>query len=403
MRILIISQYHPPEMGAAATRWSDYARILADLGHEVFVISEVPNYPSGTIPKDYIGGNHFKFTRDSQDKYCLLHVPVWTNPRRNTIQRMGFFLSFMFSASYAALKIRRFDRVIISSPPLFVGIVGILMKWIKRNQVVLDLRDLWPESAVILGELNNGVAIYLGKKLEVLVYRTVDKFLFAVPGFKSHLEKFQTRPSSQSYPLMNGVDQKYFIETGKTSSRREIEPFTVLYAGNFGLAQNLEIIINAAKELRQVPIRFLLIGDGARRSDLEDQIKSSQLTNIELRPSVARDALIGIMRSAHIGIVPLIDSPLFLNAIPSKLLEYMACGLPCIVSIRGEVEELVARSGGGVCIEPENYTALAETISDLFHNSQKREKMGKSGRLYVGKFLIKQNLLMATLGLIENY
>lgn len=402
MRILIVSQYHPPEMGAAATRWSDYARILADLGHEVFVISEVPNYPSGTIPRDYIGGNHFKLTRDAQDKYCLLHVPVWTNPRQNTIQRMGFFLSFMFSASYAALKIRRFDQVIISSPPLFIGVVGLLLKWVKRNQVVLDLRDLWPESAVILGELNNSVAIYLGKNLESLVYRTVDKFLFAVPGFKSHLEKFKLRSNSQSFPLMNGIDQKFFIEAGSLLPIRETADFTVLYAGNFGLAQNLEIIINAAKELRHEPIRFLLIGDGARRFDLEDQIKSSHLTNVELRAPVTRDELIVILRSAHIGVVPLINSPLFLNAIPSKLLEYMACELPCIVSIRGEVEELVAQSGGGICIEPEDHQALAQHILELFRNPPKREGMGHNGRQYVGEHLVKQNLLHYAIELIEN-
>lgn len=402
MRILIISQYHPPEMGAAATRWSDYARILADLGHEVFVISEVPNYPSGTIPKDYIGGNRFKLTRDSQNKYCLLRVPVWTNPRRNTIQRMGFFLSFMISATMAAMKIRRFDKVIVTSPPLFVGVVGIFLHWFKRNQIILDLRDLWPESAVTLGELKNPLAILLGTKLEKLVYRTVDKFLLAVPGFKNHLAKINPHYEELSLSLMNGIEIGFFKEAGEIVAQRETEPFTVLYAGNFGLAQNLEIIINAANELKHEPIRFLLIGDGTRRSDLEAQIKSSRLSNIELRAPVARHELISILRSTHIGVVPLINSLLFLNAIPSKLLEYMACELPCIVSIKGEVEQLVLNSESGICIPPEDGSALAEKIHHLMQHPDLRTKMGRAGREYVGKYLIKQNLLNDVISIIED-
>ncbi|MCF7796186.1 MAG: glycosyltransferase family 4 protein [Lentisphaeria bacterium] len=402
MRILIISQYHPPEMGAAATRWSDYARLLASRGYQIQVISEVPNYPSGVISHEYAPGNRFNLVRaGGQVPYNLLRVPVWANPRQNTFQRMGFFFSFMCSAIYAALKLPRFDLVITTSPPLFVGLVGVVLKRIKRNRVILDIRDLWPESAVILGELKNPLPIRIGRWLERLVYHHVNHLLLAVPGFTEHLERFKFPPGTRMLPLMNGVDRGFYDQVGCIPRTEQSSPFTVVYAGNFGLAQNLEVFLQAAEILIDKPIRFLLVGDGTRRENLLEKAQHRGLNQVEFRKPVSRSELAKILRQADVGLVPLMDSPLFLHAIPSKLLEFMACELPSIVSIRGEVEALISQSGGGLCIEPEDATALAEKILELYENPTLRLEMGQRGREYVGGNLIKQDLLKQALTIIE--
>ncbi len=400
MKILIISQYHPPEMGAAAMRWNDYALILSKRGHSVTVLSEIPNYPSGIIPKKYSNKN-FISEKDPTRNFTIIRTAVWANSRQTTIQRLGFYLSFMFSSIYSGLKLGKIDLIIASSPPLFVGVSGMIISKIKRVPMMFDIRDLWPESAKALGEINSTIFLSIANWLEKIIYIHSKGYLLAVPGFSDYLlKRFPWTKNKMTANLMNGVSQNFLDEVDNINVD-DNKLFTVLYSGNIGLAQGLETVIKAAKLLKHYPIKFQIIGDGVERTLLENIKTENGLSNIDFIDPISRTKLISFIKSASVCLVPLKNNPLFLSAIPSKLLEYMACGKPTIVGVKGEVEELIKESNSGMCIEPENEQALADGILTYFNDKQLRNIHSLNGADYIRKIFMKEKLIIAAFKQVE--
>ncbi len=398
MKILIISQYFPPEIGAAATRWGEYASILSSAGNQVTILCETPNYPTGIIVDGY---SKFRTSYEESpvDGIQIIRVPVWANSRLTTVQRLGFYISFMVSAIIKALQLPSYDLVIVSSPPLFVGLVGVAIKMFKKSIVLLDIRDLWPESAEVLGELNSKAMIHVGHFMEKLIYRMSDGYLFTIPGFKKYFKrKFPLELLKFNQELMNGISSDFIKRLDSTKVTVDRDNFIVLYSGNIGLAQNLETIIEAATILRNEHIVFQIIGDGSRKSFLVDMARERALTNIEFIPSVSRDNLIAYILSSKICIVPLQKCDLFLHAIPSKMIEYMGAGKPVIVSIKGEVEDIISESCCGQIVEPENPQAIASSILEYFNDRGKLIREGENGENYVKRRFLKENLITTVMG-----
>lgn len=390
MNILIISQYFPPEIGAAATRWSEYSQIFQDSGHEVTILTELPNYPSGTIAEGYPKYWYHEDMRMANTPR-IIRVPVWANPRKTTIQRLCFFSSFMLSAMIRGLFLPKYDLIIVSSPPLFVGLIATFLRPFKKAHYVLDLRDIWPESAHVLGEIKSHTVLTFGRFLERLVYRSVDSFLLAVPGFKIYLNKHHSEQAAKpKLDLINGVSDSFIKLLGEKSQHPRNEQFTVLFSGNIGLAQGLETVLDAAHELSHEKILFQIIGDGAKKEELVQYADSLKLDNVTFIPSMTRKLLVDHIVSAHICLVPLVKSPLFLNAIPSKMFEYMAAGKPVLVGIRGEVEKVLADSKAGVSIEPQDAKTLAANILEYANNPTRVESEGLAGREYISSSMTKE-------------
>jgi glycosyltransferase involved in cell wall biosynthesis len=400
MKILIISQYHPPEMGAAAMRWYDYARILTKHGHDVTVLSELPNYPSGIINEKY-SKKWFWIEKDSTEKFTIVRTAVWANPRKTTIQRIGFYLSFMYSAIYGGLKLGSFDLIIASSPPLFVGISGMILSKIKRIPMVFDIRDLWPESARALGEINSSTIFSIAKWFEAKIYSHSTGFFLAVPGFSNYLtEKFPFTKHKIIESLMNGVSQDFLNEVDNVNVD-ENKQFTVLYSGNIGLAQGLGTILKAAQILKNYPIKFQIVGDGVERASLEKMKQKLGISNVEFVEPISRKKLISFIKSSSVCLVPLKNNPLFKNAVPSKLLEYMVCGKPVIVAVKGEVEDLMNKSNSGMCVEPEDEQKLADGVLTYYNDEQLRKKHGNNGSDYIRKNFMKEKLIVKALKNVE--
>jgi len=393
MKILIVTQYFPPEIGAAATRWSEYSKILQNNGHDVTILTELPNYPSGIIAEGY---PKYWFHEDTQIKNLprVIRVPIWANPRRTTIQRLGFYVSFMMNATLRALFLPRYDYIVVSSPPLFVGLIATLIRPFKRAKYVLDLRDIWPESAIVLGEINSKIMSSIGKYVERLVYKSVDSFFLAVPGFVQYLETYHSSHlRKKKINLMNGVSESFLELINSERNIPKAKKFTVLFSGNIGLAQGLETIIEVARLLAQEDVLFKIIGDGSKRDEIVSQLKILGLSNVSIFPSMSRNQLVREILTSHICLVPLIKSPLFLNAIPSKMLEYMAAGKPVIVSIMGEVETIIKNAECGQIVEPENSADMVESIMGYLRNPDRLIFEGKKGIQFVKHNFLKEDLI----------
>ena len=242
MRILYLSQYFPPEVGATQARTYEMARQLVQHGYDVTVITEIPNHPSGTIPEEYRGK---MIERTTLDGINVIRVWVKTSPVKSFVSRMHFYISYMISCVLAGAFIARgkYHLIYATSPPLFVGAAGIAIAAIKRAALLFEVRDLWPESAVELGELSNPTAIRLASRLENLCYSRAKKIIVVTQTILNTLADRGIPPEKLAL-IPNGANTDLFQyqPDSREHLREKIglkEKFVAVYAGIHGIAQCL--------------------------------------------------------------------------------------------------------------------------------------------------------------------
>ena len=398
MHFFLITQYFPPEIGAAASRWGDYVNLLIEKGHNVTVLCQMPNYPHGIIFEGY--KNQWVKKEKISSNLTIIRCGVWANNRRSTIKILGNYFSFVVVGFINSLKINNYDLIIISSPPLFVGLIGIFIKKIKNCTILLDLRDIWPESVLALGGLKSSWLLKMGRWLEKRLYRIVDGYIFPVPGFISYFkESFPEELKKPMFNLMNGVD-KQFLEN--SIYIKEDDFFTVLYSGNMGIAQGLEVLIDCAEKLIDYPIKFRFIGNGVKKQELIELAKIKNLKNVSFHNSMNRTEIIQQIKRSSVCIVPLIDKKLFRVAIPSKIFEIMACSKPIILGVKGEAEKIIKKSDSGIIVDPENLNQYKKAILSYYNNKDLANKHGRHGVTYVTNYMQKESLLSEFLLKLEN-
>lgn len=390
MRILYLSQYFPPEAGATQTRAFEMAKTWVGLGHQVTMLCEFPNHPSGVIPSSYKGKIYERCTLDGID---VIRVWVKASPEKIFRNRMLFYLSFMLNAVIAGIFIStgKYDLIYASSPPLFVGGTALLLKFFKSVPLVFEVRDLWPESAVALGELSSRRAISMATWLEQTCYRNAIQIVVVTRGIYDRLVQ-RGIPQNKLYFAPNGAntDLFRFYPDGRKRIRAELsldEKFVAIYAGIHGIAQGLETIIEAARLLESNPgVHFLLIGDGPKKSELAAQVSNLKLKNLTMLPEKPREAIPDYLSAADVALIPLKKAEIFKGALPSKIFDAWACERPVMLSIDGEAREIVERVNGGLYIPPESPTKLAAALNVLRNSPSDRDSMGTNGRNYTCEY-----------------
>jgi len=406
MRILYLTQYFPPEVGATQTRAYEMAHNLVRLGHHVTVITEIPNHPSGVIPPEYRGKLYEYTTLEGIE---VIRVWVKTSPIKNFRNRMWFYLSYMINATLAGLILARqhYDLLYVTSPPLFVGASGLILARLRRIPLVFEVRDLWPESAIALGELTHPTAIAWAKKLEEACYRRARKIIVVTQGIRDHLlargiadEKIALIPNGANTQLFR------FDPKGRQHLRillRLKDKFVAIYAGIHGLAQGLETIVEAANQLRrEEDFHFLLIGEGPKKDELIRLADQLGLTNITFLPEKTRAEMPGYLSAADVALVPLRNLEIFKGALPSKVFDAWACQRAVLLSIEGEAREIVEKARGGVFVPPEQPQAMVRALKELYANPRLREQMGENGRAYTEKYYSRQALAETLASLLES-
>ncbi len=386
MRVLYFTQYFPPEVGATQTRAYEMSRYLASQAHHVTVVTEVPNHPSGIIPANYRRRLSERVTEDGVD---VLRLWVWASPEKNFKSRMRFYLSYMGMAALAGTLIRaRYDLVYATSPPLFVGAAGAAAAIARRIPFVFEVRDLWPESAVSLGELSSQRASSLATRLEEALYRKAARITVVTEGIRRRLLERGIAESKLAL-IPNGANTDLFrydpVGAEEGRSRLPLEGrFIALYAGIHGLAQGLETLLEAAARLKERhDIVFVFVGEGPRKSDLLRLQEKLGLDNVLFLPEVPAARMPAYLSAAGCAIVPLRDEPVFRGALPSKMFEAWACARPVVLSAAGEAVSVLESAHGGKAVAPENPAALADAVAWMAGHPTDAEVMGQAGRRFV--------------------
>ncbi len=387
MKILFLTQYCPPEVGAPQNRIFEFAKQLKSFGHEVTILTAMPNYPKGEIFEDYKGK---KVVIEELEGIHIVRTRIYATKDKAFVKRLRNYLSFTFSSLFIGPKyIDDQDVVITESPPLFLGWSGYRIAKKKKAKFIFNVSDLWPESAIKLGVLNSKLFIKMSTWLEEFCYRKADAITCQTQGIVDNIVK-RGFNNEKVHLITNGVDTEFFkIENRDEEFRKENEidgKFAICYAGILGLAQGLEVVLEAAEILKdEKEIQFLLIGDGAEKEKLIAIKNEKRLDNVTFLPVQPKSNMPKIISSMDATIIPLKKLDIFRGALPSKMFEALSSELPIILAVEGEAEKLINDAGAGIVVEPENSEKIAEAVLMLYNNKELREKMGKSGRSYVVK------------------
>jgi len=379
MRVLFVTQYFPPETGAAPARALHFARALERARHEVRVVTGMPNHPGGVVQPAYAG------VRRARERLGGIEVErVWlhTSPRKTALTRLWNHLTFACSALGPALSGPRPDVVLASVPPLFLGVTAWLAARRAGSPLVLDCRDDWPAAAVALGEMRDGLAARALGLLAHALQRRAARVIAVTPGM---LRAFEARGLDAGRLVLatNGADTDLF-GPAPAAAPPAGRPFTVLYAGTHGLIHGMEALLDAAARLRErADIRFLFVGDGVAKPGLERRAREQGLVNVGFRDSVPPERLVEEIRAAAICVATTREHPFCGETIPVKLFDYLACGRPVVAAVRGDAARLVEESGAGLVVPPGDGEALAGAIGALADDPARRAALGAAGPPFV--------------------
>jgi colanic acid biosynthesis glycosyl transferase WcaI len=393
VRVLILAHFYPPEMGGAAARLHGLARWLAQYGHRVTVVTGFPNYPTGVVPPSYRGKMRVRETLDGVD---VLRTWVYASSHRSSVRRLANYLSFVISATVTGLTAgQTYDVVLASSPPLFIGVAGMALARLLCIPFVFDIRDIWPELAVEAGEFEPTSAIVRwGERLEHFLYCQATHITVVTKGKRRKLAA-KGVPESQMSVVCNGVDLELLCTTGGPDWRRELDldgKFVIVYAGLIGVFQGVEVMVDAASALRErEDIHFLIVGDGVRRSELEERAERERLANITFLSPQPHKVIPSILSAADVALVPLVNSQL-VDAVPSKLLEAWGCRRSVILVAGGEARRLVEEAQAGVVVPPEESEKLAPVILQMASDRVKLGRFADRGYRYVSRYFDRPKL-----------
>ena len=386
MKILYVSQYFPPEMGAPAARAAELSRHWATAGHDVTVLTGFPNHPTGIVPPEYRNKFRRLVTHENIDAVNVVRTWLLPFPNRKAHERILNYSSFCASAAVTGLFLSRPEVVIATSPQLLVGLSGWwLARW-KRVPFVFEVRDLWPESlaAVGMGDSNSLLHRTLAK-IAGFLYRYSDRIVVVTPAFEDYLVEHWRVPRERISVVENGVETGLFAPQPATDLRRELGAegkFVVSYIGTMGMAHGLETIIAAATQLQDTnpEIAFLMVGEGADKDRVVALAQQHGLNNLRFVDQQPRERIPSYICASDVCLVLLKKTDLFKTVIPTKMLEFMSCARPVILGVDGQARTILEEARGGLPIDPENSEALVNAILCLAANREMARELGQNGR-----------------------
>jgi len=392
--VLIISQHFPPEKSGNASRIHDMAYNLVKEGVDVQVISPFPTFPHGTFPRTWKWSN-----QSTVEGISLTNIFTWqpTSKSPGFISRMGYYLLFPLHATLRVLWNRnKYDTIITSSPPLFTHIPGLFIKKITGKTWIMDVRDLWIDASISLGFLKKGSIL---EKVTRFFEKTCLKGSDAICVTTQELgHRLSDDPAIQKkiHRIPNGVDTGFFYPYDLEKKDQ------IVYAGNIGCAQDLDLVIQAVGLINQKRhLDFVIAGGGETKSDLQQIVNAANLQELVHFPgNLPREEIPRLFSASLLGVAPLKNLQSLEYAAPTKVYEYMACCIPFVGCGAGEIQDIADDSGGGFIAEnsPES---IAEALLRLVEDPVLRKQMGESGRKYVEQHYTRRAIAINLKGLIE--
>jgi colanic acid biosynthesis glycosyl transferase WcaI len=386
MRIVYVSQYFPPEMGAPAARVHELSREWVRLGHDVTVVTGFAHHPTGIKSA---GDRGVLTRRESIDGMDVVRTYVYAAANKGTVRRMLSYGSFMLSAATLGwLRVSRPDVVIATSPQLLSGVAGYCLARTLLVPFVFEVRDLWPESIIAVEAMRDNFLVRGLKRVAHFLYEHSDQIVTVGAGYSRGIHERYAIPEARMRVIRNGIDTNLFVPGPRANEvRREYgwgERCVILYAGTLGMAHGLQQVLEAARILRDAPdLLFVFVGEGAEKETLKQLAAQWGLTNVQFIDQQTKARMPYFYAACDLGLVSLRDTPLFQEVLPSKLFEYLGMERPVLCNVGGEARQVVEQSGGGEYVPSGDVPALAAAVRRLTLARERLVAMGKVGRQFV--------------------
>lgn len=387
MRILYVSQYFPPEMGAPAARVHELSRAWVRRGHAVTVLTGFAHHPTGVkAPSD----RGVLTRRERVDDIDVVRTYVHAAPNRGTLRRMISYASFMASAATVGrLRVRRPDVVVATSPQLLCAAAGYALARTLGAPFVFEVRDLWPESILAVEAMRDNLLVGALKGLARFLYAHCDQIVTVGAGYRRGIAERYAVPESSMEVVRNGIDTTLFVPGPRDNEVRRAygwnDRFVCLYAGTLGMAHGLQTVLEAARQLKHArpDVLFAFVGAGAEKEALQQTAAAWGLANVQFIDQQPKARVPLFYAACDLGLVTLRDTPLFQEVLPSKMFEYLGMERPILTNVGGEARAVIEAASGGVYVPAGNAAALAEAIERLACQPDKLAAMGRAGRQYV--------------------
>ena len=381
MKILFVSDNFPPEVNAPATRTYEHCLEWVKRGASVTVITCFPNFPNGRI---FPGYRHRLYQKEMVDGIEVIRVCTYMAPNRGVFRRTLDYISFGISSFIAGL-FQKTDLIVATSPQFFSAVSGYFLSIFKRKPWVFELRDLWPDSIHSVGAVKPSFGLNMLEKLELFLYRKATMVVPNTHAFKRNLVK-RGIDADKIRVITNGSNLNHFAPQPKNPElMKELGingEFVIGYVGTMGMAHRLDFIINAIPKLERSAFRFLFIGDGASKQDVQELSLELNLNNVTFLDSVPKDRVPDYLSVIDAALIPLRKSETFKAVIPSKIFESAAMEKPILLGVDGEAKRLVTSYDAGMCFEPENESDFLKKIEQLRNDRARYEEFKRGcGRL----------------------
>lgn len=403
LKVLFLSMHYRPE--PCDTRTSQLAKAFAAKGHRATALTSFPNYPFGKV---YAGYRQKLCKKQEVDGVNLVRVPMVPDHSKSSKKRALSYLSFGASAALiGSLVTRRPDLIWIHHPPLGTGLAGWFLATLKRVPFVYEIHDLWPETLTSTGMIREGRLTGAIRKVCNFLHKRADAVIVTSQGMKVHLERQGLTPEKihvfpqwadeETYkPVPRGA--AFGVEHGLAGK------FNVVFAGNIGVAQRLDTVLDAAARLRDLrDVQIVFIGAGVELAGLQQRVQDEGLTNVLFLGHQPPESMPDFYAWADGLLVHLKNDPLFAITIPSKVQTYMACGSPILCGVAGDAADLVSSANAGLCFSPEDAEAMAKAIRQLVSMStEEREALGRNAAVGYGQLCSQAMLVDRYESLFQN-
>jgi glycosyltransferase involved in cell wall biosynthesis len=383
MKILLVKQLFNPEPTAKSL---DFAKELVARGHEVEVLTGFPSYPIGKI---YDGYKQRLYKREKMEGIDIIRVPIFPSHDDSGLKRFAHYFSYALSATFIGLfLVKKPDVMFVYQGAIPVAIPAIMYKKLKKIPFLYDMNDLWPETVTASGMLGSSTGLKIINNWCHWNYRNADFITVATPGFKKNLiekgvpeNKIEvvsnwSRDKISEEELSSDIKNQYFNPT----------KINILYAGNLGIVQSLQTILNTAKKLKQEgleKVQFVFLGGGADEVNLKQFSEQHQLTNVTFIPRVTSSEVSKYLNAADFLLVHLKNDKLFEITIPSKILAYLKSGKPILMGLKGDASDILNNANAGFTFTPDSSDDLEEKIKKMIAlSSHEIIEMGRNGKAY---------------------
>lgn len=401
MKVLIISQYFTPEPGATSHRIESFVETLTARGHQVTVISEFPNHPTGELASS---DKWRLFRTIDKGSFRVINTFVMAFQKKNTVTRLLFYLSFALSSFFTALFMRRRDVIFVSSPPIFHAFSAVFAAKLKRSKLVVDIRDVWPDAVTEVEAVSEGRLVKYSHVIERMIYRSADLILTTTRGFKEMIESRGGR--GKTHICYNGTFESIIkgneYREGFRSELGWKGKVIITYAGLIGLAQNLTDIL---KEIKNSPLRdvlYVFIGSGPLKEEFVRTVAELELSEVKVIDVMPLNQTLPYLYHSDLLLVTLREREFFKIVIPSKFFDCMAAGKPILSNVDGELREIMEEHNTGLYFSLQEPGSLKRAIETLSNNPDKIREMGDNGKKLVAARFLRSKLTADAVKLMED-